>query len=139
LSALKLRSEIALRAHTDPQVNHLLSELAETSEGLITNMRQIIWTMQEEERSLADLLAYLRSYAREYLAQHGIPLAVRHSGNIPDVVVSPRQRREVLLTVKEALHNIVKHAQATRVELALHAGSELSISVEDDGVGLPPA
>lgn len=137
LSALKLRSEIAVRDEKDPQVRNLLAELAETSHGLITNMRQIIWTMQEEERSLADLLAYLGNYAKEYLGQHGLALDLRQPEHLPDVVVSPRQRREVLLTVKEALHNIVKHARATSVSVTMEAGRALSITVQDDGVGMP--
>ncbi len=39
--------------------------------------------------------------------------------------------------IRELLHNVVKHAQAKRVLVAMHCQSEtLCIQVQDDGIGL---
>ena len=42
--------------------------------------------------------------------------------------------------VQEALTNCVKHAGASRIEVAVHGGAQsLDVSVTDDGVGVAPA
>ena len=45
-------------------------------------------------------------------------------------------RQNVYFLYKEALHNVVKHAQASRVSVTVSlAQRELRLLVEDDGVG----
>ncbi|MBP7514568.1 MAG: hypothetical protein KA791_08480, partial [Flavobacteriales bacterium] len=57
LSALKLRSEMALRVEKDPLKREQLGALASTAGDLIGSMRQIIWTMNTDQSSLADLVS----------------------------------------------------------------------------------
>ena len=45
------------------------------------------------------------------------------------------KRRNIFLTVKEALNNIVKHAKATKVEIMVELNGHLRISVKDNGIG----
>lgn len=137
LSALKLRSEMALRKESDPEKKKMLRQLATTSGELIANMRQIIWTLNDDQRSLADLLAYMGNYVRNYLSENELNFELLTSDHIPDVNLSAQERRNLLLVVKEALHNVVKHAQANNVRLVISCGEALSISVIDDGIGLP--
>ena len=49
--------------------------------------------------------------------------------------VSGEFRRNVYLTVKEALHNIVKHSHATKVDIRVETGKHLMISIHDNGKG----
>ena len=44
-------------------------------------------------------------------------------------------RRNIFLTVKEALHNIVKHSQADNVSIRVKDGKDLVIAIKDDGIG----
>ncbi len=137
LSALKLRSEITLRTETDPLKRTQLTQLATTAGELITSMRQIIWAMNQDQGSLEDLVAYGTSYARGYLAGHGLACDIHAEGPWPDVQLSAQQRRNLFLVLKESLHNTVKHAKATRV--SLHMGMEgdtLEMAIRDDGIGL---
>jgi PAS domain S-box-containing protein len=43
----------------------------------------------------------------------------------------------VYLIAQEAVHNAVKHAQAHQVGISLAADSDLILSVQDDGIGMP--
>jgi signal transduction histidine kinase len=43
------------------------------------------------------------------------------------------------LLVKESLNNIVKHAQASEVQLGMRFGRELQISIRDNGNGFDPS
>jgi signal transduction histidine kinase len=62
-----------------------------------------------------------------------------------DHVVTAQLTEEVLAVLREALTNVAKHAQATKVVVTVTAGDELRVVVADDGVGVgdrpagPPA
>src|SRR4029078_3646133 len=89
--------------------------------------------------SLEDLLSYTRSYAVEYLQENGIRCKVNEPDEIPHTIVSGDFRRNIYLTVKETLHNIVKHAQATDVLIDIKTDSFLSIEIRDNGIGVASA
>ncbi|MBK6754128.1 MAG: hypothetical protein IPG69_11185 [Flavobacteriales bacterium] len=136
LSALKLRSEMALRMEKDPAKREQLSNLAGTAGELIGSMRQIIWTMNQDQATVEDLVVYTSSYARSYCEQHGLMIEVTTGGTWPSLLLSTEQRRNVFLVVKEALHNTVKHANARRVRLEMRFANGLEVLVADDGIGV---
>jgi signal transduction histidine kinase len=57
-----------------------------------------------------------------------------------DFELDLERRRNLVFFFKEALHNIVRHARARRVNLHLEADGDTAVlRVADDGVGLPGA
>lgn len=136
LSGLKLRSEMALLPGSRIDREELLREHARKAEELIASMRHIIWALQDDQGDLADLVAYINNHARSYLSEHRIPLVVEAEGPWPSLAVGTTERRNCFLVVKEALHNIVKHAGASRVTLGLRWQEGLIIDVIDDGRGM---
>lgn len=136
LSGLKLRCEMALLRSSGQPGDALLREQARTAEELLASMRHIIWALQDDQSELSDLVAYTTNYARSYLAEHGIALSVAAAGPWPEQRLSTDERRNCFLLVKEALHNVVKHAKASRVELRMAWQGALVVEVTDDGVGL---
>jgi signal transduction histidine kinase len=136
LSALKLRSEMALRVERDPQKREQLGNLARTAGDLIGSMRQIIWTMNTDQSSLEDLVVYATSYARQYGEENGLDLKVDPEGPWPSLQLTAEQRRNIFLILKEALHNVVKHARARRVVVSFQWKDVLVLEVQDDGIGL---
>lgn len=136
LSALKLKSEMALRVEKDPAKREQLGALANTAGELIGSMRQIIWTMNGDQASVEDLVVYATSYARNYCEQNGLVIEVKADGPWPAVQLSTEQRRNVFLVVKEALHNVVKHAHAKHVTIRMDWHDGLVVELTDDGVGL---
>src|SRR4029079_8011099 len=55
-----------------------------------------------------------------------------------EIFVSGEMRRNIFLSVKEVLHNVVKHAEATRVDITINLGKQLFILVQDNGKGIDP-
>jgi signal transduction histidine kinase len=52
------------------------------------------------------------------------------------IPLSSQTRHNVMMTVKEALHNVIKHARATEVTLqVVFDGQWLDISIMDNGCG----
>lgn len=139
LSALRLRSELAQRSESDPHKRQLLGSMATQAGELITSMRQIIWAMQPEGSDLASTVAHCIEHAREYLSDSGIELVVDRSNTLPQQHLSATQRRNLFLLIKEALHNVVKHAHATEVRIAVHGADTLHITIHDNGKGIGAA
>src|SRR5688572_33192101 len=114
LSRIKFLSEtIGIKQQQQQAVEEEISSIRNYSHEMIDKMGEIVWALNEKNDTLSDLLAYTRSYAVEYLSQNGIKSIIEKPEQFPQTFVSGEFRRNICLTVKEALHNIVKHAQAS--------------------------
>ncbi|MFG1849477.1 sensor histidine kinase [Micromonospora carbonacea] len=79
-----------------------------------------------------DFAASLDRICREWSAATGTPVRL----TAEDVDPSATVRYELSRIVREALHNVERHAEAGRVTVDLaHAGAVLRLTVEDDGKG----
>ena len=92
--------------------------------------------MNPRNDTLDSFSSYVRHYISGYLETSGISCNFSFPDEIPAHFMSSELRRNLFLTVKEALHNIVKHAGATQVlsELIL-SGDLLKLSIHDNGKG----
>lgn len=114
-----------------------LTKLATESRQLTGNIGEIIWTMSPKNDTLDGLIAYLRNYASDYLDHADIDCRFSTPDEIPSVPVLAETRRNIFLVVKEALHNIVKHARCSAVNIDVQiAPSSFTISVSDNGTGM---
>ena len=102
---------------------------------MIDKIGEIVWALNEKNDSLSDLLSYTRSYAVEYFSQHGIQCQIITPDDFPAILVSGEFRRNIYLVVKEVLHNIVKHAQATLVKIIIETDNKLMVTIQDNGIG----
>jgi len=94
-----------------------------------------VWALNEKNDSLNDLLSYIRVYAAGYLSQNGIGCKIEMPDNFPSRFLSGEFRRNVYLTIKEALHNVVKHSQASSVTIAIKINDSLEVTIADNGIG----
>ncbi len=137
LSALKLHTELVARSEKDPNKRVQFNAMARQSGELIASMRHIIWALNAGKSSLEDLAAYVTGYTRKLLDEQGLAAEVHCDGPWPPMVLGAQQRRNLFLVVKEALNNVVKHAQATRVELRMSWDNGLHMVIRDNGLGIP--
>ena len=80
----------------------------------------------------------MREFARTRLAGVDCEFAAPNKSSARSLPLE--FRRHVFFTFKEILHNIVKHASATRVAIRLEvAGHRLTLRVQDNGCGFDPA
>ena len=137
LSQIKFLSEaIGMKRQKHLPIEEEVSSIRSFSDEMIDKMGEIVWALNEKNDTLNDLLSYTRSYAVEYLEQNGIKCHVTEPEDISQEEVSGEFRRNIYLTVKESLHNIVKHAQATEVSMAIEITKWLVIKIKDNGIGL---
>ena len=139
LSRIKFLSEtIGIKKQKQESIDDEVNSIRSYSHEMIDKMGEIVWALNERNDSLNDLLAYTRSYAVEYLTQNGIRCTVETADEFPYIFVTGEFRRNIYLAVKEALHNIVKHAAAAQVFISFHIDDKLNITIKDDGQGFDP-
>ena len=136
LSRIKFLSEtMGIKKQKQETIEGEINSIRHYSHEMIDKMGEIVWALNEKNDSLSDLLSYTRSYAVEYLSQNGLQSIVETPSQAPTTFVSGEFRRNVYLTVKEALHNIVKHSGASKVDIRVETGKQLFISIHDNGKG----
>ena len=137
LSHIKLLGELALR---EPAVSgsakDSLSTITTIAVQMLKSLDEIVWAINSRNDSLSNLISYLGQHASEFLRSAGIRCEVSLPENPPELEVTSAVRHHILLAVKEALTNVVRHAQAGAVRLEIEAGPEmLQIRITDDGRG----
>ena len=97
---------------------------------------EIVWAINPRNDTLLYIVDYISQFAVEFLHAADIPCRVDLPDNIPNRVVSPEARHNLLLVVKEALNNIARHARANEVRLCITAtDDQVAITIEDNGRG----
>jgi signal transduction histidine kinase len=113
-----------------------LQKISSYSEEMMDKMGEIVWALNQRNDSMDDLLGYTRAYAVDYLTSHNIRCMFHAPAEHTDVFASGEMRRNIFLSVKEVLHNVVKHAGATTVEITVTISRDLCILIHDDGKGI---
>jgi signal transduction histidine kinase len=141
LSGMRLIAEAQLaRTGNDPSTQKTLLKISGTAKELGSRINEIIWAGNEAKNNAESLLLFVRQYALEYLEEAGIECHCLLPVQIPDHTVSGEKRRHIFLAVKEALHNVVKHAGTRLVRISFEFSQQhLTITIQDDGKGFDPA
>jgi signal transduction histidine kinase len=113
--------------------------ISKMSRELVGALYQTVWAVNPENDNLEALGNYLCQMANKMCEQ--IPLRRRFqvTGLPAEVQLSSQVRHNLSLAVKEAVHNVIKHAQAAEISLrVVFAQGCLDIFVQDNGVGFLP-
>jgi hypothetical protein len=108
--------------------------------ALSSSMRDVVWAIREDDDGWEPLELRMKDAALALLVPPGIELdaAGEQQGapsKIPAVV-----RRNVLLFLKEAVHNAVRHGEPIRVTIRWRlARRSLFLEIADDGRGFDPS
>jgi signal transduction histidine kinase len=133
LGTITLLSEMA-QDGSQTEMKEDLTEIHKISKSLAQGMRDIVWFNRADVDSVRDLLMKMRETAESMLARQEL-----HFETIGEELVRPidmERRREIFLLYKEALHNILKHAEAKSVRIrAGIEGQNFILQIQDDGKG----
>jgi signal transduction histidine kinase/ligand-binding sensor domain-containing protein len=135
LSGIKAISEMAKQWNLPDENRQQLNKIWLSSMELIEKMGDIIWAIDSGNDTLENLLLAIRAYTAETLDTHGIAGTFQLPESIPKLEMSGERRRNILLLVKECLHNIVKHSGATAVSLHIDLSDGLTLLIRDNGHG----
>jgi signal transduction histidine kinase len=136
LSQISIFSEIAMReAGPDSRAGVPLARIAETARETVECISDVVWSIRPQKEG--DLSQRIRRYGSDALTSRQIGVVFRISEEIQHLSLDPNARRQVYLIYKEALHNTVRHAQATAVEISMSVvEGHLVLKIGDNGKGM---
>lgn len=124
---------------TKQGADRLLS-VADTARELMQSLNEIVWAVNPRNDTLEHLGAYLAHYATGYFADTEIECRVQLPAALPAQAVSAELRHNVFLAFKESLSNVLKHSDASCVQIAIGLNQNVfCIVVADNGKGFSPA
>lgn len=125
-----------LRRKSPPELFPILDKISDNSTESVQLMRDTIWAIQAKNDDFELFTTKLKSLASELLAAKDIALSF--DSRIEDIktVVSMEQRKNAYLIYKEAINNIIKHADASKVLIKLYVEHQtIWIIIHDNGCG----
>lgn len=129
-------------AENDPQsasARESFQRISGMARELVAALYQTVWTVNPEHDNLEALVNYLCQLTQNLSEAARIRCRI-HSCEVPDQrPVTSEVRHNITLAVKEALHNAVKHAEATEIVVRIEfEDPRLKISITDNGRGFDP-
>jgi len=120
----------------DPDVVGRVEKAVDALDETIRDIRSAIFSLQSRgEARPARLRTRILGVVEEMTDSLGFAPELRLAGPL-DSRVPGGIAGQLLAALREALANVAKHAQASRVDVAVEAGPDLVLTVRDDGVGL---
>jgi signal transduction histidine kinase/ligand-binding sensor domain-containing protein len=136
LSQIAILSEVARQKVGDNGANEPLKMIADTSREMVDSMSDIVWAINPNKDHLSDLIQRMRRFASDILDAKDIAYRFYLDDKHRDATLGTDIRREIYLMFKECVNNLVKHAEATRVEMSVHIeNNSLVVKIEDNGKG----
>ncbi len=116
--------------------NRYLGDLTEIARRMVTSLDEIVWAVSPRNDTIASLASYFGSYAQRLLDLASISCGLAVAEDLPEHPLDPKFRQEIFLAFKEALTNVVRHAQATQVWLRISVRDGwLLVELADNGQG----
>ncbi|MDM0103468.1 histidine kinase [Variovorax sp. J22R24] len=137
-TAIRIEATYIQRSSSLEQIGEAARRASASAERLQDGVRRLVRRLRPAELDQLGLVAAMQSLCEAWTTRSGVPCVFQARGDL-------RERGEAVDTTiyrvtQEALANVVRHANATRVQIELAATSQhLSLSVEDDGHGFTVA
>ena len=114
--------------------------ISQMARDTVSALYETVWAVNPENDNLDALGNYLCQMVHQLCEQAKLSCRLRVPALPSDVQVASQLRHNVILAVKEAINNIIKHASASEVAFQVSfERDELTISIYDNGSGFDKA
>jgi signal transduction histidine kinase/ligand-binding sensor domain-containing protein len=125
--------------HDRKMVETHLERIYATARELTKAMDEIVWAVSPQHDTLDSLVTYLGRFAQDFTSAAGVRCRIDVPTELPAWPLTAEVRHNLFLVLKEALHNVIKHAEAREIKIGLHSRAcGFTLVVEDDGKGFDP-
>lgn len=139
LGTISLLSQMGNGNDSHPEdAREEFGEIHRLSRAVTESLRDIVWFIRPDTRTVGDLAQRLRETTDSMLA--GIPHEFTADSPALHRELPLEPKRQVLLFFKEALHNILRHSGAGKAEVRVTGDDKyFRLLIRDYGCGFDPA
>jgi signal transduction histidine kinase len=114
-----------------------LNILGESTRQIVTDLRESMWSMKFDMITVELLSQRIQQIVQKQQSYNRGPAIHFHNEAPGQLPISPHNALNLLRICQEAIHNAMKHAQASSIEISLSGISEnaIRLKISDDGIG----
>lgn len=139
LSSISIYSRVAQIKNTRNEKNDLqnvLEKITNTSTDVISEMNDIVWTINPRNDSMEKIIQRMESYARPLAAANNISFHFSVDKAMLQANLTMEKRKNLYLIFKEAFNNAIKYAGATEISTRIgEQKGRVLLQVKDNGKG----
>jgi signal transduction histidine kinase len=140
LSSILIHADLLLKdKNVEERQKVLAAKIVQTGKEISQQLNTFIWSLSTDNNGLQSFAEYVKQYGMNLLESTNIEFVfTTNIASKETVVINGNQRKHLFLCIKELLNNAVKHAEATRIEVAIQINDKnvLEILVNDNGLGM---
>jgi signal transduction histidine kinase len=139
LSSIHLNASMVQKSmHKDHvKADASLTRVVQDLKLVIENMGDIIWAINPDKKAHKSISGQLKDFYFDLMDGYGIQCNYHIDQVLEAQITNINARKNLLLIAKEAINNILKHANATRIDVFLKEQDNLVLLViQDNGIGM---
>lgn len=134
LSGLAMQTEL-MEINASETDKFKLQKIAGISRNAISQMRDLVWSIDSRRETINDLIERMHELAEELLLPREISFQI-DSSNIknPNKKLPAQTKQNIFLIYKEAITNVLRHSDATNVNIVITNQSKgCQLVIKDNG------
>lgn len=121
---------------SDKKLQDLLNKSSQLVGEASAAITDLIWAINPKSESMDKLMMRIQNNFRDLFKQKEILFHFSGEDLAESITLNSKVKQNLYLILKEALHNTVKYAQASKVEISLSKyKGKLLLSIKDNGIG----
>lgn len=120
-----------------PCDNGFLKKISELSRQALNDMDDIVWSVKDSTNSAIDFVSRIRAISNEVVLHSSCRLVFEdHIEEDSDKILSINFKYDLLMILKEALNNAIRHSGSKEIQVYIYISSSLlEMRVIDKGIG----
>ncbi len=139
LSSIGVYSQVAKiyqEQNRNDQLKDTLGKISETASNMISEMSDIVWTINPRNDNMSVILQRMESFAKPLLAARNIILHFDVDPALRQVSLEMTQRKNFYLIFKESVNNALKYADCRNFYVSITMEqARIKMVITDDGAG----
>jgi len=139
LSSILINANLLKNYNPDEKQKILIDKISNTSSEISQRLNAFIWSLNADNNNVRNFTEYVKQYAYKFF--DGTEIKLLFSDDIEAIsnrILNGNSRKNLFFSIKEALNNSIKHAEATEVIITISSidKKELIVTIKDNGKGM---
>jgi signal transduction histidine kinase/sugar lactone lactonase YvrE len=134
LAGITLQAELLKNKTEDEKLQARLHTVGEAGRSAMSKMSDVIWSIDSRRDTIGNLLQRMQEHADEVLHPLDIRYDFKASGLDKDKELAGNIRQDLYFIFKEAINNIARHSNATKVDIEVEQFAQsFELFIRDNG------
>jgi signal transduction histidine kinase len=135
-----LSSSAQLKPNMSSEARAEFGAVTRLTNDLVRALYETVWAVNPKNDHLDSLASFVCQLANQMCAQAQLRCRLEIPDLPAEIPVTSHVRHNVIMAVKEAIHNVIKHGRASEIQIGIQqTGQILILQVSDNGCGFDPA